>query len=179
MTQLTPNGQLDPTFGSGGVATISLAPDGNEYVSGATLDPSGRIVAVGSVRFGTVVDRALVGVRHRASRPAALLDPSFGTRVYHHGPGTEAAYYENVPATSLCSVAVALSPADTSGSASLFNSEPVLVAYTDAGSPTSTFGINGVRRAPVSNSATASTALEPRAGGASPAGGRRTLAVTP
>ena len=60
MTQLTPNGQLDSTFGSGGVATISLAPDSNEYVSGATLDPSGALsplAASASGRLRTVTGR--------------------------------------------------------------------------------------------------------------------------
>ena len=61
MTQLTPDGQLDTTFGSGGVATISLAADSNEYVSGATLDPQGRVVAVGSVRLGTITTGTWAG----------------------------------------------------------------------------------------------------------------------
>jgi uncharacterized delta-60 repeat protein len=60
LARLTTNGNLDPTFGNGGMLTTFL--QGNEGVAALLIQPDGKIVAVGySENNATgVVDVALV-----------------------------------------------------------------------------------------------------------------------
>jgi uncharacterized delta-60 repeat protein len=71
VTRLTPNGSLDPTFGTGGTATIdfgSLA----DITGGAALQPDGKIVVAGYSQ--DTEDVALARLNANGSP-----DPTFGT----------------------------------------------------------------------------------------------------
>jgi uncharacterized delta-60 repeat protein len=69
LARFTPNGALDPTFGSGGkvVMTGALA------LNGLTLDAAGNIVAVGTL------DSWAVGGWAERFTPNGALDPTFGS----------------------------------------------------------------------------------------------------
>jgi uncharacterized delta-60 repeat protein len=71
------HGDLDSTFGTGGVATTRVAPGGNrDDIWAATIQPDGKIVAVGRALMGAGAggsDFALVRYL-----PDGSLDPSFG-----------------------------------------------------------------------------------------------------
>jgi uncharacterized delta-60 repeat protein len=69
LAQYLPDGTLDPTFGTGGIATN---PGILPY--GSAMDPDGNVIVVGVARFATPWD--FVVVRYR---PDGSLDPGFGT----------------------------------------------------------------------------------------------------
>ena len=72
VARLNPNGSLDGSFGSGGVAIL----DFNSYsvANGVVVQPDGKIVLVGSQRPGLQVTNGFVA----RLNPNGSLDPSFG-----------------------------------------------------------------------------------------------------
>ena len=71
VTRLTPNGSLDPTFGTGGTATIDFGPLA-DITGGAALQPDGKIVVAGYSQ--DTEDVALARLNANGSP-----DPTFGT----------------------------------------------------------------------------------------------------
>ena len=72
VVRYTPDGQLDPTFGSDGQVTVAVGSDA--YARAVALQPSGRIVVAGSTEESFDYDFALVRLTSSGS-----LDGSFGT----------------------------------------------------------------------------------------------------
>ena len=89
--RLTPDGQLDTGFGTGGVVADGLINDGRSttfqshahVLNDLAIQPDGKIVAVGNDNYAT--PGALLGSNRMIVRYTAngALDPSFGDR----GPG--------------------------------------------------------------------------------------------
>ncbi|HEY1596584.1 MAG TPA: delta-60 repeat domain-containing protein [Thermoleophilaceae bacterium] len=75
VARLTPSGDLDPSFGSGGVSVLSVTPEQDE-ANGMTLQPNGKVLLVG--RAGGIGEGAgdLAVVRLDTS---GAPDPTFGT----------------------------------------------------------------------------------------------------
>jgi uncharacterized delta-60 repeat protein len=70
----TPAGALDPSFGSGGVVTTSLAPGSSDEAHAMLLQPDGKIV-VGGYSSAAAPDNGFVLLRYNAN---GSLDASFG-----------------------------------------------------------------------------------------------------
>jgi uncharacterized delta-60 repeat protein len=66
-------GQLDPTFGSGGIVILDLSPASADILWAAALQPDGKILAAGRTTAGDSVDFALLRFH-----PNGTLDMSFG-----------------------------------------------------------------------------------------------------
>lgn len=66
-------GQLDPTFGSGGIVIVDLSPASADILWAAVLQKDGRILAAGRTNVGDSVDFALLRFH-----PNGTLDMSFG-----------------------------------------------------------------------------------------------------
>ena len=72
LARFTPSGDLDPTFGTGGLTVTDLR-SGSERLEGVALQPDGWIVAAGQVAADRHADFAVVRYD-----PNGRLDPSFG-----------------------------------------------------------------------------------------------------
>jgi uncharacterized delta-60 repeat protein len=72
------NGNLDPSFGTGGrvVISLDLSPGGNDGVRSIALQDNGRIVLAGSAQREPGGSKAAIIVR---LLPNGALDPSFGS----------------------------------------------------------------------------------------------------
>src|SRR5262245_37955033 len=68
-------GDLDPSFGTGGIVTTAFPPPGAQAPSEIFIQPDGRIVAVG-VMDGPINGGGIGVARYLADRS---LDPFFGT----------------------------------------------------------------------------------------------------
>jgi len=75
IVRFTPDGQRDPTFGSGGVIR-TLGQTSFDKASDVVVDPAGRVVVVGTT-FVPTTSGALATVVRRYL-PDGTLDPSFG-----------------------------------------------------------------------------------------------------
>ncbi len=58
VARLTSSGQLDPSFGTGGVAGIRVGTTGVDWVVALALQPDGRVVAAGYANNGSNLDFA-------------------------------------------------------------------------------------------------------------------------
>lgn len=65
-------GDLDPSFGTGGIGTVPIGP-GDDQIQGVALQPDGKIVAVGYSHNGSNYDFAVARFH-----PDGTLDTSFG-----------------------------------------------------------------------------------------------------
>jgi uncharacterized delta-60 repeat protein len=74
LARYTSSGQLDTTFGTGGILTADLAPSTNNVAQGVVVLSSGRIVAAGYSNGQTGFDFSLM-----AFTPTGQLDTTFGT----------------------------------------------------------------------------------------------------
>jgi uncharacterized delta-60 repeat protein len=85
--RLTPGGDFDPSFGSGGVSILSLTPEQDE-VLGMTLQPNGKIILVGKAG-GIGEGSGDLTVARLLTNGGA--DPTFGTggAVIHPLPPSE------------------------------------------------------------------------------------------
>jgi uncharacterized delta-60 repeat protein len=71
-------GDLDPSFGTGGVASIAVAPeDGDDFQNGLAVQRNGRIIVGGSSDMGPAAGGS--NWRLLRYRSNGELDPSFGT----------------------------------------------------------------------------------------------------
>jgi uncharacterized delta-60 repeat protein len=73
--RLTPSGDLDPSFGSGGVAVVPMIPDsGLDVASSVAIAPDGGVLMAGvTARSDTGIDFALVRLT-----PSGIPDAAFG-----------------------------------------------------------------------------------------------------
>jgi uncharacterized delta-60 repeat protein len=73
------DGELDPTFGSGGLVTTQFGDSGQEWAAGVAIQADRRIVAVGTA----VPEMSPCGAAQELAlaryRPNGTLDPAFGT----------------------------------------------------------------------------------------------------
>ncbi len=76
LARYTPDGSLDPTFGTGGVVTTTIEAQGLAGAAGVTLQPNGKIVVVGSNESPDLEHSQVVLARYDAD---GSLDHSFGT----------------------------------------------------------------------------------------------------
>jgi uncharacterized delta-60 repeat protein len=75
------NGQLDPTFGSGGNATISFDPNGNHSVNQIFIQPDNKIVVCGFVNINNEISRLIFRLL-----PNGNLDTDFATQGFFISP---------------------------------------------------------------------------------------------
>ncbi len=75
LARYTPEGVLDPTFGSGGKVTTTFG-SASDFANGAVLQPDGKIVVAGYSFQGRVGPSAFALARYM---PDGSLDPSFGS----------------------------------------------------------------------------------------------------
>jgi uncharacterized delta-60 repeat protein len=76
-TRMTPSGDLDPSYGVGGIVTVQInGGAGVDSGAGLALQPDGKIVIAGGGRHGTYGPIAFAAVRLTTS---GALDQSFGT----------------------------------------------------------------------------------------------------
>jgi uncharacterized delta-60 repeat protein len=73
LARYTPNGTLDPTFGSGGKVTTALGSGAEDGANALVLQPDGKLVAAGAVSIGSRSVFALARYNRNGS-----LDTSFG-----------------------------------------------------------------------------------------------------
>jgi uncharacterized delta-60 repeat protein len=138
-----PNGQLDASFGAGGLVQLKTAPNsGSNRAHALVLQPDGKIVAVGlgldpasGSDFGAAVVRCL---------PDGALDPEFG------GVGF---VVTRVGTQTLEAQAVALQPdgrivvaGNTQGLTPTTGSDIVVLRYQPDGALDPAFGVSGVAR---------------------------------
>lgn len=75
-TRMTPSGQLDPSYGNGGIVTVPIyGGAGVDSGAGIALQPDGKIVLAGGGRSGPTGPIGFAAVR---LLPNGSLDPSFG-----------------------------------------------------------------------------------------------------
>lgn len=74
LTQLLPNGTLDPAFGTAGVVCTPVGADDSLWTEDLALQPDGRVIVLAKYRAGSSLPRALL-VRYL---PDGSLDPEFG-----------------------------------------------------------------------------------------------------
>ena len=72
LARYTPDGDLDPTFGAGGLVVTAVGP-GDDWATSLALQPDGKILAAGAMWNGTDWDWAIVRYD-----PDGSLDGSFG-----------------------------------------------------------------------------------------------------
>jgi uncharacterized delta-60 repeat protein len=163
LTQLTAEGKLDTTFGTNGVTTLSMAPDINEYVTGATLDANGRVVVVGFARTGNIVSGSWFAYLARFNSQGNL-DSSFnstGKRVFEYGsPDSNSEHLEDV---------IILGDRIIVGGSVQVNGQtttrPILAAFTPSGSVDSGFYEDGVKFLVPTSEYDRVTVLEPGSDG--------------
>jgi len=80
VARYTPQGELDPAFGIGGVATTNFEGESYDEPYAVVLQPDGRIVLGGSSNTGGGIGRIMGADNLALARylPNGLLDPSFG-----------------------------------------------------------------------------------------------------
>src|SRR5882724_10907363 len=80
VARYTPQGELDPSFGVGGVSTTNFDAESYDEPYAVVLQPDGRIVLGGSSNTGGGVGRIFGADNLALARylPNGLLDPSFG-----------------------------------------------------------------------------------------------------
>jgi len=121
-------GDLDPSFGSGGVAKLFEGNEGESYADAVAVQPDGKIVIAGYEESNTIVVRLL---------PNGDLDPSFGVG----GKATTV-----IPGGESGAFAIALQPDGkivAAGSGKAFggiNSDFFFARYNPDGSPDESFG---------------------------------------
>ena len=141
VARYNPDGTLDPSFGTGGVAnTVILA--GRDYARGMVLQPDGKIVLGGDAFNGA--DQDLAVARYNAD---GTLDATFGTggvmttAVGVQGPsGTSALNDFGVSPLLDASGRVVMAGVTTSSTGA---TDSVLVRYTPSGVLDATFGGTG------------------------------------
>ncbi|MBI1818209.1 MAG: DUF4215 domain-containing protein [Deltaproteobacteria bacterium] len=163
-------GDLDPTFGSGGVVTIEVTTNELAACAAVALAPDGRLVTAGSARVlmanGSRGDVAMV--RYRSD---GTLDPSFGalgvvtTSVGGFADGVNAVAVE--PAGKI--VGVGTSELDPGGFGVL------LLRYDTDGALDSAFGVNGVVTTRFADAGAIATDLVLQADGKIVVGGGKTI----
>jgi uncharacterized delta-60 repeat protein len=148
--KLTPAGQPDSTFGSGGFAVRRVGVNPSTITSAMAVLPSGEVVLAGMVQpqAGANGAGALV-----AFTPAGQPDPGFGTGgvAYPSVPGT----VRNV----IYGLAVQGNSLLVAGSTFYVQGQlptGVLYRYTAAGTPDPTFAVGGVFLGPVGTATTGS-----------------------
>lgn len=137
-----PDGQLDPSFGSGGAAVVQLFPvtenpndpdDRNPYVSDAFIQADGMLVIAGGKegRFG-----AGNSFLARIDLGSAALDPSFGTGGIVGLPGGTFAEGLTEDSSGRPVIAGYAQPGDIA----------FVARFTAAGAPDPSFGEGGLKR---------------------------------
>ena len=105
VTQLTPDGQLDTTFGSGQRRHHQPRRGQQRVRQRHALDPQGRVVAVGSVRLGTITTGTWAGYvaarRHTHTGRVLRRLRRRDAGVFHYG-GSELSYYEALTDVIVC-----------------------------------------------------------------------------
>ncbi|HEY6149058.1 MAG TPA: delta-60 repeat domain-containing protein, partial [Gaiellaceae bacterium] len=138
LARFKPNGGLDPTFGSGGKATTSLAGSFDAAVYALALQPEGKIVAAG-IDFLTQFESDFVVARYNAN---GSLDKTFG------GSGFVTTDFDRLDAAH----AVVIQPDRTivvaGGSIGPGGPAVVLARYRPNGSLDPSFGSGGEVRGP-------------------------------
>jgi uncharacterized delta-60 repeat protein len=134
-------GDLDATFGSGGVVTTSVGPD-DEYAYDVAIQPDGKIVVVGYADNGSDADFALA--RYTIS---GTLDTSFGSGGVVTTPiGPRDDYGWSVAIQPDGKIVAA-------GYASNGSDEDFALArYTVSGTLDTSFGSNGIVTTPIGSS---------------------------
>jgi uncharacterized delta-60 repeat protein len=144
VVRLTANGQLDSTFGTGGIARISGLVSGGlpQAVPGVAIDSQGRIVVSGEIIGSGPTGTFLTAVR---LTPSGQLDSMFGT-----AGRAGLLVGQQLGGLSLAGVPVAIASGDrvvlSAGGTdpTTHNATSYLGRLTAAGIPDSTFGTSGV-----------------------------------
>jgi uncharacterized delta-60 repeat protein len=136
LTRHDPSGQLDPTFGTDGIATTDLGGDDDEAFD-AALTPDGGIVAVGRTDAAGVQKADFGIVRYR---PDGTTDPGFGTGGIVTTDVLGAGDQANAVAVQPDGKIVVAGFATRAG----IDGDFALVRYNADGSLDASFGANGV-----------------------------------
>ena len=134
LARYQPNGSLDPSFGSGGVVTTSIA-GGQSFADAAVLQSDGKIVVAGEYDAqGSPSAFALLRYNSNGS-----LDSSFGT------DGVVTTQVENVGSEASSVVLQPDGKIVAGGEATNSGGQgSALVRYLSNGSPDTSFGSNGI-----------------------------------
>nr|MDQ4040910.1 hypothetical protein [Actinomycetota bacterium] len=137
------DGDLDPTFGTGGKAIVSLAPDGQfEQYWAVAVRGDGRVLVAGAVRFGTSDDPIQLAVARLTA--GGQLDTTFGDQGVARalaGTSSQGFHLALAPDGGVVAAGFAVS----SGA-----QVPLVVRLTAAGTPDSGFDGDGVLTLPSS-----------------------------
>lgn len=143
VVRFTPNGVLDTTFGTNGVATIPVMTVGSNSFQGIALQPDGKIVASGY--FGnTELWYVMLIVRFETD---GTLDPTFGDAgivKYNYGNvDDEGEDLKLLPDGSILVAGVTVTQS--------YNYSALLAKFTPTGQIDSTFGTNGAIKEDLAN----------------------------
>jgi uncharacterized delta-60 repeat protein len=133
--RLNHDGNLDPTFGEGGVVTYGGSENGTDIGFGVAVQPDEKILVAGEHRIGTSQDALLLRYNHDGTP-----DSSFGTNgvVSYNGGGND---HDVAYAVSLQDDGkIVVSGSEYNG----VNKDALIMRFNHDGTRDSTFGINGV-----------------------------------
>lgn len=133
-------GDLDPSFGQGGIVTHTVPGTDYPFVSGIALQPDGKIVVSGGSNPG---DHGLLLARYM---PAGSLDPTFGTGGYVE---THFKFWAFADAIALQPDGKILIAGGSYDGNTNFLSELTLARYNPDGSLDARFGHDGITTTPV------------------------------
>jgi len=129
--RLKRNGQLDPTFGTGGASVFSLP--GGQFVNDITIDPKGRILAAGN--WDISPDRDMWVLRLKAD---GTPDTGFGTGGgYNYDSGQDFDLGYGVAVAKGGTIYLAGSTGDG------ITDKATVVRFTSDGNPDPTWGVGG------------------------------------
>jgi len=134
----TPDGILDPDFGSQGIFTLGNMSDGDSYGLDTAMDSNGKILVTGAVSTGGSIGNGLIRLNRNGT-----IDTSFGNNGLAIMNGSEGGpdYGNHVTVTSDGKILVTGVETDSSGSFDI-----VLLRYTPDGALDTEFGVDGVAR---------------------------------
>jgi uncharacterized delta-60 repeat protein len=133
-------GDLDPSFGSGGLVTHTLGSGESPSISGIAVQPDGKIVVAGASSPG---DHGFLLTRYL---PDGSLDPSFGDAGYIE---TKFTYWALAGAVALQPDGKIVVAGKSFQGDDNYDSEFTLARYEQDGSVDTSFGTGGITNTPI------------------------------